>query len=496
MSEKPETTPPTEPTDPTGTADSPSADAHPAEAHPDPTFTPPTAPPTTPPTAPPTDPPTGPPSAPSVPPQTYSTLYTAQVMPGTDQVIAAKKSKSPLGIAAAALLVGALVGGVSGAGVATYMSNANSPSNTATPSGPLAIMVNDPANATQVTAIAASAGPSVVTVSVRGGSAGGTGSGVIISEDGFIVTNTHVVTLDGETAHPTIDVQTYDGHLYTAKLVGTDPITDIAVIKVDGTFHPLEFADSSKLNVGDLAIAIGAPLGLSNTVTNGIVSALNRSITISSSAAPKDDSVPNGDNETDPYNFWELPNQKEPQDPNTPQQPASDQANIFIPVVQTDAAINPGNSGGALLDSDGKVIGINVAIAGTGSGASRQSGNIGVGFAIPSNLAKRVAFDIINNGTASHGLMGATIMDVTSDAAVKVKTVVGASVQSVTKGGSADAAGIRKGDVITAFNGLPITGSIDLTAQVRAAEAGSQATVTYLRDGKSATVTVTLGALK
>lgn len=419
-------------------------------------------------------------------------------MPDRDHSAASKKTKSPLGIAGAALLVGALVGGVSGAGVATLISNSNQGLNSATSSGPSTITVNDPANATQITAIAASAGPSVVTVSVRGGTSGGTGSGVIVSEDGYIVTNTHVVTLDGETAHPTIDVQTYDGHLYIAKLVGTDPITDIAVIKIEGTFHPLEFADSSKLNVGDVAIAIGAPLGLSNTVTNGIVSALNRSITIASSAAPKegDGSTPKDNSGTPPYNFWELPAPDGSQDGNGPQQPATDQANIYIPVVQTDAAINPGNSGGALLDSEGKVIGINVAIAGTGSMAGGQSGNIGVGFAIPSNLAKRVAFDIINSGAASHGLLGATIMDVTSDSAVKVKTVLGASVQSVTGGGGAEAAGLRKGDVITAFNGLPITGSIDLTAQVRAAEAGSQATVTYLRGGKSATVTVTLGTLK
>ncbi|MCB1281456.1 MAG: PDZ domain-containing protein, partial [Salinibacterium sp.] len=160
------------------------------------------------------------------------------------------------------------------------------------------------------------------------------------------------------------------------------------------------------------------------------------------------------------------------------------------------AAINPGNSGGALLDLDGKVIGINVAIAGTGSTSQGQSGNIGVGFAIPSNLAKRVAFDMINGGTATHGLLGATVMDVLGDSAIKTKTIVGASVQSVTDGGAAQKAGIRKGDIITEFNGLPITGSIDLTAQVRAAEAGSKATVTYVRDGKSTTVTVTLGELK
>lgn len=409
------------------------------------------------------------------------------------------KKTSPLGLAGAALAVGALIGGVSGAGVATFAINSNPSSNSAAaPDSPTTITVNDPANATQITAIAASAGPSVVTVSVQGGTAGGTGSGVIITEDGYIVTNTHVVTLDGETAHAKIDVQTYDGHLYTAKLVGTDPITDIAVIKIEGTYESLQFADSNKLNVGDTAIAIGAPLGLSNTVTNGIVSALNRSITISSSAAPKDDEgnkTPDNGEENGPFNFWEFKNPGDPQNENEQPPTADRQANVFLPVVQTDAAINPGNSGGALLDNNGKVIGINVAIAGTGSSFAGQSGNIGVGFAIPSNLVKRVAFDIINEGTASHGLLGATIMDVVGDAAIKTKTVVGASVQSVTNGGAAAKAGIRKGDVVTGFNGLPITGSIDLTAQVRAAEAGSEATVTYLRNGTSTTVTVTLGEL-
>jgi putative serine protease PepD len=411
---------------------------------------------------------------------------------------AAPKKSNAVGLVAA-LAVGALVGGVSGAGVATWAitSNLSSHSTASSPTGPATITVNDPADATRITAIAASAGPSVVTVSVSGESAAGTGSGVILTEDGYILTNTHVVTLDGETAHPTISVQTYDGHLYTAKLIGTDPITDLAVIKIEGTFQPLEFADSGKLNVGDVAVAIGAPLGLSNTVTNGIVSALNRSITISSSAAPDEnsDQNPNGNGGSGPFNFWEFPGQGGNDQQQTPS--AAQQANIFLPVIQTDAAINPGNSGGALLDVDGKVIGINVAIAGTGSSlGDGQSGNIGVGFAIPSNLAKRVAFDIINGGTATHGLLGATVMDVEGDSAITTKTVVGASVQSVTDGGAAQKTGIRKGDVITAFNGLPITGSTDLTAQVRAAEAGSKATVTYLRDGRSTTVTVTLGELK
>lgn len=408
------------------------------------------------------------------------------------------KKSGTVGIVAA-LAVGALVGGVSGAGVAVWAVTASLDSRTSASSSPspATITVNDAADATLITAIAASANPSVVTVSVQGADAAGTGSGVILTEDGYILTNTHVVTLDGEAAKTTINVQSYDGHLYSAKLIGTDPITDLAVIKIEGggTFQPLHFADSSKLNVGDVTVAIGAPLGLSNTVTNGIVSALNRSITVASSAAPKDNTgqTPNDNNGNGPFNFWEFPGQGG----DSQQAPsATQQANIYLPVIQTDAAINPGNSGGALLDKDAKVIGINVAIASTGSSSSAQSGNIGVGFAIPSNLAKRVAFDIINDGTASHGLLGATVMDVTSDTGIAKKTIVGASVQSVTSGGAASAGGIRKGDVITNFNGLPITGANDLTAQVRATAAGSEVPVTYVRDGKATTVTVKLGELK
>jgi len=162
-------------------------------------------------------------------------------------------------------------------------------------------------------------------------------------------------------------------------------------------------------------------------------------------------------------------------------------------VIQTDAAINPGNSGGALLDSDGRVIGINVAIASAGSNGGGQSGSIGVGFAIPSNLAKRIADEIISTGSATHGLLGAAVLDVTEDE--KGGDVVGASIQEITSGGAADKAGLKVGDVITGVDGIHITGKTDLTAQVRALAAGATATITYVRDGDSADVEVTLGTL-
>jgi putative serine protease PepD len=403
----------------------------------------------------------------------------------------------------AALAVGALVGGVSGAGVTALALNSgqNQQATANTAVNPANITVNDRDNATIITKVAAEATPSVVTISVTGTSSAGTGSGIILSKDGYVLTNTHVVTLDGEVANAKVKVETSDGHLYSAKVIGTDPIVDLAVIKIEdgNNFQPLQFADSSKLNVGDTAIAIGAPLALSNTVTNGIVSALNRSITIASSAAPDSsdtgDGGSNGDNNNGngPFDFWQFgtPNNGKQQERSTPQ------TSIALAVIQTDAAINPGNSGGALLDTDGKVMGVNVAIASAGSGSSGSaSGSIGVGFAIPSNLAKRVADEIIANGKATHGLLGASVADVADSKTVDNSSIVGASIEDLTSGGAAAAAGLQKGDIVTSFAGVPIGGKTDLTAQVRVLPAGAKTQLTYVRNGKAYTANVTLGALK
>jgi putative serine protease PepD len=406
------------------------------------------------------------------------------------------KRSATVGIIAA-LAVGALVGGVSGAAVSLWAVDANSSSVSGSDASPTTITVNDKADATTITAVAAKASPSVVTINVTGSAAtgatsSGTGSGVVLSKDGYILTNTHVVTLDGESASNTIQVQASDGRLFTGKLIGTDPIVDLAVIKIDGVtdLQPAEFADSSKLNVGDTAIAIGAPLGLAGTVTNGIVSALNRSITVASSAVPDsadtEDSTPAPDSTDNPFDFWNF---DVPGDNST----TTASSTISLSVIQTDAAINPGNSGGALLDSDGKVIGINVAIASAG-GSSSSSGSIGVGFAIPANLADRVSQEIIDHGSASHGLLGANVADVTLASQPDASTV-GASIEKVTSGGPADVAGLKAGDIVTKFNGIPITDRTDLTAQVRVLAAGSKADIVYIRDGKANTASVTVGEL-
>ena len=413
--------------------------------------------------------------------------------PATAPTEAEPKKKSNAGPVVAALAVGALLGGASGAGVAAWTVSANQDSAQTQTTGPQTITVNDTDQVTAVTAVAAKASPSVVTISVTSSSSGGTGSGIVLSADGYVLTNTHVVTLDGASSDGTIEVTTYDGKLYKAKVVGIDPIVDLAVIKLEGAsgMQPIEFADSSDLNVGDQAVAIGAPLGLSNTVTDGIVSALNRSIQIASSAVPEDtsgqdsDGGDSGNGDTGPFDFWNFG-----QDPGST---TTQSASISIPVVQTDAAINPGNSGGALVNSQGELIGVNVAIASAGgNNTGTQSGSIGVGFAIPANLAKRVADEIIANGSATHGLLGATVKDASSD----TSDTVGAEINEVTGGGAAETAGLKPGDVVTEFNGNPITSSTDLTAQVRALAAGTTTSLTYVRDGKANTADVKLGELK
>jgi putative serine protease PepD len=386
----------------------------------------------------------------------------------------------------AALAIGALVGGASGAGVTAMVVSSQSDGTPASQAeGPSTVVVNNTDSVNEITAVAAKASPSVVTIEVASGDSGGTGSGVILSEDGYVLTNTHVVTLDGATSDATIQVKASDGKLYSATLVGTDPVSDLAVIKITDASNltPITWADSSELNVGDTAIAIGAPLGLSGTVTNGIVSALNRSITVASSAAPTTPDETTPDEGDGNYFNYDLPG--------TPDTQAT-QSSISLSVIQTDAAINPGNSGGALLNSKGELIGINVAIANAGGDStSSTAGNIGVGFSIPANLAKRVSDEIIKTGSASHGLLGASVTSASSaDSAT-----AGALISEVSSGGAAQEAGLKAGDVVTNFNDVPITDATDLTAQVRTLAAGDSAELTYVRDGKSVTVTVTVGEL-
>jgi len=251
------------------------------------------------------------------------------------------------------------------------------------------------------------------------------------------------------------------------------------------------------LNVGDTAVMIGAPLGLSASVSDGIVSALNRSITVASSAVPEEapqeivdpDPTAPDDGTPNPFDIWnfDIPGDEAPPS-------AATSSTIVLAVIQTNAGINPGSSGGALVNDQGQVIGINVALATSGS-TSDQPGSIGIGFAIPANFAQRIAAELMESGTATHGLLGASVTDVTEDPAQVESEVIGASIMELAGGGAAQAAGLRVGDIITGVNGLPITGKTDLTAQIRALPAGAEALISYVRGGEAATVEVTLGAL-
>jgi len=300
-----------------------------------------------------------------------------------------------------------------------------------------------------VEAAAATAMKSVVTLSVRGAQESGTGSGVVIRSDGYILTNEHVTAAAG--AGGTITVSFADGRTATATLVGADKATDLAVVKVDLTgLTAATFADSGSLRVGQTVVAVGSPLGLDGTVTEGIVSALHR-----------------------------------------PTTGGSDNSAV-IDAVQTDAAINPGNSGGALVDLAGRVVGINQSIATSGqSGQSGSGGNIGIGFAIPSDTATRIADELIADGTASHAYLGVQTRSSTSATS---GTADGATVASVESGGPAAAAGLKAGDVVTKVDDRRIEDGNALVAAVRSHAPGDKVTLTIGEGSGQRTVEVTLGS--
>lgn len=369
-----------------------------------------------------------------------------------------KASLGVLGTVVIASLVSGVVGGVIGVG--GYMLS----------TAPAAVVVNNTESVNWVTGASSKALPSVVTISVSSANEGGSGSGVFLSADGYILTNAHVVTLSGASANPKVTVKTLDGKIYPADIVGTDPNNDLAVIKISaaGAFTPIEWADSSKVNVGDSVVALGAPLGLENSVTTGVISALNRTIQVASSDTNEDGSS---------LQWWN----------------GTGAAPVSLRVLQTDAAINPGNSGGALVNSQGQLIGINVAIATAGATtASSQSGSIGVGFAITSNIAKRIAAELMKDGKASHALLGAMVGNAGQETDGFSS---GALVGELTPGGPGEKAGLKVGDIVTSFNGYKIDTAADLTAAVRAEPAGATATLEVTRGSENITITVVLGDL-
>lgn len=293
--------------------------------------------------------------------------------------------------------------------------------------------------------------PGVVSIQVLTAEGAGEGSGVVWDTEGRIVTNAHVVD-GGQEVRVTLS----DGRSYPAEIAGTDPSTDLAVLQLSDVpqdLTPVQVGDDQNLSVGSPVMAIGNPLGLSGTVTTGIVSAVDRPV----STAPSSN------------------------DPNSA---------AVTNAIQTSAAINPGNSGGALVDGAGRLVGINSAIASLPTGGGSQSGNIGIGFAIPMATANGIIEQLIDNGVAEHAFLGVGLTngEDTSEGAV----LTGAEVTSVEPGSAAAAADLRSGDVIVSIDGERVSSSTALVAQVRERVSGSTAEIGYLREGSAEEVDVTL----
>ncbi|GEO93987.1 S1C family serine protease [Kocuria turfanensis] len=394
------------------------------------------------------------------------------------------------GFSAGALVTGMALAALVGAGAAVGTDALLDGGGTGTVAGGStseSIIVNDQDEVNAVTAAAVKASPSVVTISASGGGQSGSGSGVILDDEGHILTNTHVVTLDGTASDPGIEVQLEDGSVHRATVVGTDPLSDLAVLKIDVQgLTPATLGSLEDVNVGDTAIAIGAPLGLAGTVTDGIVSTLNRTIAVASSAAPSTPSEGGSEQGDGNDFFFDLPDEE---GRGGGSQGAA--ASVYLNVMQTDAAINPGNSGGPLINTDGEVIGINVAIA--SAGAATEAGNIGVGFSIPIDTARRVAEEIIADGSASHGYLGTSVSAAPAADGQSRAFSDGAVVREVVPGSPADEAGLEVDDVVTEFNGHRIEDANSLTAAVRELPAGGTGSMTFRRDGEERTVEVTVG---
>jgi putative serine protease PepD len=362
-------------------------------------------------------------------------------------------------LAAAGLMAGAAAGGAllalnlddDDAGTATSLSAASP-----------AVGSQDNAPDEPLSQAAAAVLPSVVSITFESNLGAGQGSGVVISSDGQILTNNHVVAQAADGGQ--LSVTFSDGSNADARILGRDPATDLAVIQAEDVsgLTAAKLGSSGDLHVGDTVLAIGSPLGLDGSVSAGIVSALDRSITLSN------------DLPESPFG-----NGGEPQA--TP--------SAVIDAIQTDAAINPGNSGGALINADGEVVGINTAIASLagGAGAGSQGGNIGVGFAIPIDAARSIAEQLVNEGEVTHAFLGVRIADAENGG--------GAVVAEVDESQPAADAGLERGDVITKVDDTEITSGSDLTSAVRSHQPGDKVTITYTRDGDEKTAEVTLGEL-
>ncbi|MFT4128192.1 MAG: trypsin-like peptidase domain-containing protein, partial [Gordonia sp. (in: high G+C Gram-positive bacteria)] len=359
-----------------------------------------------------------------------------------------------LALVVAVLVVGLIAGGIGGFVGASLNNDSASEASSSVPLGgdPASrdtAAVPAPAGSTQE--VAAKVLPSVVSIDVVAGDEQGEGSGVVLSRDGVIMTNNHVVTgTDGRAAAEVV-VNFNDGTRAAARVLGADSISDIAVIKVDrNDLTPITVGTSSNLAVGQDVIAVGAPLGLEGTVTTGIISALNRPVSTAREGS----------------------------------------TTSVIDAIQTDAAINPGNSGGALVNARGALIGVNTAIATLGGGQQQQAGSIGLGFAIPIDQAIRVANELRDNGRASHPGLGVQVRP-SSD-----PNTPGALVAEVTAGGPAAGAGIPRNAIITKVDDRTIASGDALVAAVRSYAPGDTVKITYTAGGQTKVVSVQLARLE
>jgi putative serine protease PepD len=355
-------------------------------------------------------------------------------------------------VVTAALLVGAGAG-VGGAAVYTSQHDAGTPSASAPRS--TSSVVDTPAAASgdgSVEQVAADVLPSVVKIDVSGAQGSGSGSGIILSSDGQILTNNHVVALAG--AGGQLEVSFNDGTHAKAKVLGTDPLTDTAVIQAENVsgLTPATIGSSKALQVGQSVVAIGSPFGLDATVTSGIVSALNRPVDVGSDGKGN---------------------------------------STVYPAVQTDAAINPGNSGGPLVDLNGHVVGINASIqTASQNQMGGEPGSIGLGFAIPIDEVWPVIQQMIKGEQPTHARLGISVEPAAATGGALVAD--GAKVSDVNAGSAAETAGLRNGDVITKVGDTLITSPDSLVATIRSYRPGDKVTVTYIRDGSEHTVTLTL----
>ncbi len=378
-------------------------------------------------------------------PQDWDTLGNAGRPPGRGPGWVALVAGG-LGIA----LIAGLLGGVVGARMGDGTTTNSSVSLGTTPTGDLA---RPPRT---VAGIADRMLPSVVSIEVRDGNSGGTGSGFVLTEDGYLLTNNHVVAAGGPGSAITVTFN--DGSAEPAQVVGTTTTYDLAVLKVERSGLPVApLGNSDSVVVGDSAIAIGSPLGLSGTVTSGIISAVDRPVTAGEGSG-------------------------------------SDVS--YIAALQTDAAINPGNSGGPLVDGSGKVIGVNSAIATLSTDLGSQSGSIGLGFSIPINQARRTAEQLIQTGSASYPIIGASLDPTYTGKGVRIADQAADGSPGVADGGPADQAGVLPGDVIVAIDQTAVAGPDELIVAIRAQVPGDTVTLTIERNGEQETIPVVLGEAK